>query len=109
VKELFAGPRGCTHITALLSAMAPVAVQTQWSMRMYEASQGVASGDIPFESDELRKRRFDGTINTCHVWDEDGRLVDLVRSGAEIETPVAVSIRLKELGRSEDDWRRMHG
>ena len=109
VKELFAGPRGCTHITALLSAMAPVAVQTQWSMRMYEASQGVASGDIPFESDELRKRRFDGTINTCHVWDEDGRLVDLVRSGAEIETPVAVSIRLKELGRSEDGWRRMHG
>ena len=27
VKELFAGPRGCTHTTALLQAMAPVAVQ----------------------------------------------------------------------------------
>jgi hypothetical protein len=89
--------------------MAPVAVQTQWSMRMYEAAQGVASDDIPFESEELRRRRFDGTINTCHVWAEDGRLVDLVRSGTDIETPVAVSIRLKELGRSEDDWRKMHG
>ena len=89
--------------------MAPVAVQTQWSMRMYEAAQGVAEGDLSHDSEELRRRRFDGTINTCHVWAEDGRLVDLVRSGAEIETPVAVSIRLAELGRSEDDWRKMHG
>ncbi|HEX9260066.1 MAG TPA: DUF2889 domain-containing protein, partial [Acidimicrobiales bacterium] len=28
VRELFGGPRGCTHITALLQAMAPVAIQS---------------------------------------------------------------------------------
>ena len=32
VRELFGGPRGCTHTTALLQAMAPVAVQCFWSM-----------------------------------------------------------------------------
>src|SRR3954447_21969739 len=33
VRELFGGPRGCTHTTALLQAIAPVAVQSVWSMR----------------------------------------------------------------------------
>lgn len=33
VRELFGGPRGCTHTTALLQAMAPVAIQSVWSMR----------------------------------------------------------------------------
>src|ERR1700759_5662715 len=27
IRELFRGPRGCTHTTALLQAMAPVAIQ----------------------------------------------------------------------------------
>ncbi len=34
VRELFGGPRGCTHTTALLQAMAPVAVQCNWSMQL---------------------------------------------------------------------------
>jgi hypothetical protein len=32
VRELFGGPRACTHTTALLQAMAPVATQSMWSM-----------------------------------------------------------------------------
>ncbi len=32
VRELFGGPRGCAHVTALLQAMAPVAVQCRLSM-----------------------------------------------------------------------------
>jgi hypothetical protein len=34
VRELFGGPRACTHTTALLQAMAPVVVQAMWSVRM---------------------------------------------------------------------------
>ena len=41
VRELFAGPRACTHTTALLQAMAPVAVQSMWSMRVASARTGV--------------------------------------------------------------------
>jgi hypothetical protein len=32
VREMFGGPRGCTHVTALLQAMAPVAVQSTFGM-----------------------------------------------------------------------------
>ncbi len=32
VRELFGGPRGCSHTTALLQAMAPVAVQSWFGM-----------------------------------------------------------------------------
>ena len=32
VRELFGGPLGCTHTTALLLAMAPAAIQSAWSM-----------------------------------------------------------------------------
>ena len=33
VRELFGGPRGCTHTTALLQAMAPIGMQCFWSMK----------------------------------------------------------------------------
>lgn len=42
VRELFGGPRGCTHTTALLQAMAPVAVQSMWSFRMMAAADAGA-------------------------------------------------------------------
>src|SRR5262249_21664372 len=34
VRELFGGPRGCTHVTALLLAMGPVLAQSFWSLRV---------------------------------------------------------------------------
>ena len=40
VRELFGGPRGCTHTTALLQAMAPVAIQSMWSFRMAAMRDG---------------------------------------------------------------------
>ena len=45
VRELFGGPRGCTHTTALLQAMAPVAVQCFWSMEAAAASSPETNAD----------------------------------------------------------------
>jgi hypothetical protein len=101
VKELFAGARGCTHITALLSAMAPVAIQAGWSMR------AVASSDVQVDAQkdhENRERQLAGTINTCHMWDENGALAASVSSGNYTEVPLSVKKRLTELGRSEEEW-----
>ena len=36
VRQRFGGPRGCTHTTALLLAMAPVAIQCIWSMQVVD-------------------------------------------------------------------------
>ena len=107
VKELFGGPRGCTHIGALLSAMAPVAIQTGWSMRAIVVTNDVGLTTPAIQ--EQRSRQFAANINTCHMWDEDGDLVATVKAGNEIEMPLAVSIRLRELGRSEAEWDKFRG
>ena len=44
VRELFGGPRGCTHTTALLLAMAPVAVQSMFSMQSPPGADGAPAG-----------------------------------------------------------------
>lgn len=107
VRELFGGPRGCTHVTALLSAMAPVAIQCAWSMRIASARED-KSMNIPKEqmTPEQRENLFAMNLNTCHVWSEDGDTVATLRAGGEIEPPIPVMVRLKELGRSPDDWAK---
>lgn len=96
VRELFGGPNGCTHTTALLQAMAPVAVQCFWSM---QAAQRREDGDddyVPGGADESGQWRR--TINTCHVWAEDGDLVAARERGDGGGVPVFMRGRLAELG-----------
>ena len=105
VKDLFGGPHGCTHVTALISAMAPVVIQTAWAMRLIE----VRDNPEVVESErtlEQRMQALSGNIDTCHMWDHDGELMDGVRAGDDLEMPLPVQVRLKELGRSLDEWNR---
>ncbi|MGB0112424.1 MAG: DUF2889 domain-containing protein, partial [Ilumatobacteraceae bacterium] len=109
VRELFGGPRGCTHTTALLQAMAPVAIQSTYSMRAARArsSADPAGGaEAAAPSTAQREMAWRMNLNTCHVWAEDGEQVGLLRSGGDIETPVFAQQRMVELGLKPDDWRR---
>lgn len=104
VRELFGGPRGCTHTTALLQAMAPAVVQSTWSMVVRQSRD---AGPVPGSVDgaEDRARRFAGNVNTCHVWEEEGHHVAELRSGGEPPPPMQVVERLVKLGRKPEDWR----
>jgi hypothetical protein len=104
VRELFGSSRGCTHIGALLAAMAPVAIQTGWSMRVSSVVDIDDSSKSPEDFQEQRVKQFASTINTCHIWDEHGEMVSKVRRGEEIEMPLPVVRRLRDLGRDETDW-----
>lgn len=104
VRELFGSSRGCTHIGALLAAMAPVAIQTGWSMRVSSVVDTDDSSKSPEDFQEQRIKQFASTINTCHIWDEHGEMVSKVRRGEEIEMPLPVVRRLRDLGRNETDW-----
>jgi len=85
VRELFGGPRGCTHTTALLQAMAPVAIQCGWSMQMLKAQEIVTSGnELPSEPSEARKMADKMNLNTCHIWDEDGDHVRRIEEGIPV-------------------------
>lgn len=98
VRELFGGPRGCTHTTALLQAMAPVAIQSMWSFR---AAAAESEGAPPFGTEESREISIGANLNTCHVWAEDGELIPRLRAGAEMERPVWIRKRMEELGLDE--------
>ena len=101
VTELFGGPSGCTHVGALLRAMAPVAVQSIYSMRM------TASGSARREpSEEERRRARASTINSCHVRAEGGEWARAVADGSATEAPVWLEQRLRKLDRLDElsDW-----
>jgi hypothetical protein len=103
VRELFGGPRGCTHTTALLQAMAPVAIQATWSLRTLANAQRV---DRPRElTPEQRELMIAANGNTCHVWAEDAEAVMALRSGGDIEVPVWIQQRLNDLGRDISEWQ----
>ena len=104
VRELFGSSRGCTHIGALLAAMAPVAIQTGWSMRVSSVVDIDDASKSPEDFQEQRIKQFASTINTCHIWDEHGEMVSKVHRGEEIEMPLPVVRRLRDLGRDETDW-----
>ena len=107
VRELFGGPRGCTHTTALLQAMAPVAIQSMWSFRVLaaRASSGSATRANPdMGSPESRMRAMAMNLNTCHIWAEDGEQVAAIREGRPMEIPVWVVRRYNELGLDPATW-----
>jgi len=104
VRELFGGPRGCTHTTALLQAMAPVAVQCGLSMRSASLRGDPANLRPRQLTAEERKAHIVPMINTCHAWAEDGELVEWVSTGSRPALPIPIAKRLVELGRDPGTW-----
>jgi hypothetical protein len=108
VRELFGGPRGCSHTTALLHAMGPVATQSTWSMRLRNGARRIAEGEEPtMTADQRMQAVLAQNLNTCHVWHEDGEHVAGVKQSAPIEVPVWIRRRYDDLGRDIGDWLRM--
>lgn len=76
VKDMAGGPAGCTHLTALLLAMAPAAVQGYWVHHARKPIEKEISGDIVEQY----------LVDTCRVWRKDGPLVErLARLKEQIE------------------------
>lgn len=99
VRARFGGPRGCTHTTALLLAMAPVAIQCIWSMQVAETQQSGKRWRRPSElSAEERERRWSASLNSCHVWDIEGEHAQRVLSGGAVELPIPMRRRLEKFG-----------
>ena len=103
VKDLFGGPSGCTHVSALITAMAPVVIQTAWAMRIVEIRDNPNTTGTP-PTLEQRMKALAGNIDTCHMWANDGELMDGIRAGEDLEMPLPVQVRLRDLGRSLDEW-----
>lgn len=106
VRELFGGPRGCSHTTALLQAMAPVAVQSTWSMAALAMRE--SGGQVTETSDEdMRAFAMRSNLNTCHVWDEHGERVATMQDGEPQEVPLWVRRAYERLGKDPSTWTRV--
>ncbi len=77
VKAALGGPSGCSHLTALLLAMAPAAIQGFWSHIVRE----------PYDPADYSEKAMEVVLDTCHVWRADGPTVkeyrDKLGQGAE--------------------------
>jgi hypothetical protein len=104
VRELFGGPRGCTHTTALLQAMAPVAIQSNWSLRVANARETPVELRRPPTAEE-RQQMFRFNLNTCHIWAEDSEHTRAMLAGEEPEVPLWIEDRFRALGRDPSEWR----
>lgn len=104
-RELFGGPRGCTHTTALLQAMAPIAMQCFWSMRAAGAAMA-GEPDPMLDTSRHDDDMWRKSINTCHVWDEHGPAVAAREAGVPEGAPVFLRGRLAKLGLEVSDRTR---
>ncbi len=98
VRRLFGGPSGCSHLTALLQAMAPVAVQASWALlNIDEPLANQAAGPNEQNAAE-RERRLRMNTNTCHVWRDGGEHLTAVLTGDGDARPGWMRERLVKLG-----------
>ena len=92
VNQTLGRERGCTHVGALLKAMAPVAVQTTYSLaRLPHDENGPRSEQW---TPEQRERSMAFTLNSCHVWAEDGPYAQAVANDEPSEAPVLSLIHI---------------
>ena len=97
VRELFGGPRGCSHTTALLQAMGPVAVQSWFGMARLGRADAEPGTD-PLQV--VRSAHRERNLNTCHIWAEDSELTAMGARGEPVPLPLPVLRRYEELGRT---------
>jgi hypothetical protein len=94
--------------------MAPVAIQSMWSMRAAMPGDGEGTPvEAPLPSnptEEQIRERFAHNLNSCHVWREDGDTINAIRRGEEMELPLWIVDRFEQLGLDPSTWRdKMHG
>ena len=103
IRDLFGGPKGCTHTNALLQAMAPAVVQSTWSVSVRKTRRD-AEKRSEMTQEEL-ERRIRANQNTCHIWSEEGEHVASLRRGELERNPLLpLQERMKELGVEDDIW-----
>ncbi len=99
IRELFGGPRGCSHTTALLQAMAPIAMQ---SLKGVEVLDAVAEGrPHPVVDRQPGDESWRRLVGTCHVWAEGGERIEQAKQGGTAANTRVVLRRMDELQRAK--------
>ena len=76
VKETIGDTKGCAHLTSLVMAMGPAAVQGYW------AAYGVEREKMSLEDEAVKN-----IINTCYLWREDGPIIRRLQEASGLGAP----------------------
>lgn len=77
----------------------PWAIQCIWSMHATEMRRTGPPVLRPEDlSPEERERRLAASLNSCHVWENDGDFVRELRAGRAVEVPIPMKRRFEQLG-----------
>jgi hypothetical protein len=71
------------------------------------SSEGTSRQDRAAMSKEQRRRSYAMNLNTCHMWDENGVMVNEIDQGLPMEVPLWISKRYKELGMEDAEWDKL--
>lgn len=105
IRELFGGPRGCAHTTALIQAVGPAISQSMWSVNIRNARQSTTETATEEYAEARRAQALKSSLNTCHIWDEDGEHAKAMAAGKpSLGNPLPMAERLVKLGRNPDEW-----
>ena len=86
---------------ALLKAMAPVAVQSMYSMQLADPNKPKRWNSDEHDPEErVRAQAF--VRNSCHVWVDEGRMMTASDRRKPLEAPLWIRHRLEKLGRSNE-------
>lgn len=77
IKKLLGGTKSCSHLVALLLAMAPAVVQGAWSAMTQE----------PYDAGVYMAMAQERVKNTCRVWREGGPLLKELDTAAKAASP----------------------
>jgi hypothetical protein len=69
VRQLFAGAKGCTHLTDLIGPMATTAMQAQWAVRSHR--------DAELGTNDSWEAKRPWIVDSCHAYREGGEIVKL--------------------------------
>lgn len=75
VRERLGGVAGCSHLTHLILAMGPAVLHGYWTQHSRQPRP------VPKSLEEVQGLPI--LINSCHLWQEGGPLVELVRETIE--------------------------
>lgn len=114
VRELLGGPKGCSHVTMLIQAMAPVAIQAGFSVRMQTAEKMAGVAEITPEVElNIRRMMLEANRGTCHYFADDGPAFAAFERGEEWTPPLWALERMAKLGIDAEEftkiWRRRPG
>lgn len=103
VRDALGGPRGCTHVTMLVLAMAPVAWQAVFAFQDHPWPEPGSEAARAW-----MRAAYELNRGTCWVFADDGPMKERVETGSDWALPLWARRRAEQLGITTEELLARH-